>query len=278
MLGVLAALELVAQSRQAPPTSVPPPGPASQYQALARSHKAALWQMGKRPHSERESERLEEDFADRFLDMARQSPDNPSALRALMWIVGNSHAFSSRFEATRARAVSLLLQDHLQSAGLASLCQQLESLPSRASERLLVQILQHNPNPQVQAQACFSLVRHLKGLAEYARLLREQQQGSLSHFDGRLSEAFRKHIIDGNPARLEQRVKELLALGIARFPNARDQHDSFAKLARVESLEQDHLALGKVAPETEGPDLDGKWFKLSDYRGQVIVLVFWGEW
>jgi hypothetical protein len=37
-------------------------------------------------------------------------------------------------------------------------------------------------------------------------------------------------------------------------------------------------SLGKVAPEIEGEDLDGKAFKLSDYRGKVVVLDFWGHW
>jgi hypothetical protein len=38
------------------------------------------------------------------------------------------------------------------------------------------------------------------------------------------------------------------------------------------------LSLGKTAPEIEGEDLDGKKFKLSDYRGKVVVLDFWGNW
>jgi hypothetical protein len=40
----------------------------------------------------------------------------------------------------------------------------------------------------------------------------------------------------------------------------------------------ERLSLGKVAPEIEGEDLDGKHFKLSDYRGKVVVLDFWGNW
>ena len=39
-----------------------------------------------------------------------------------------------------------------------------------------------------------------------------------------------------------------------------------------------NLALGKPAPEIEGVDLDGKPLKLSDYKGKVVVLVFWGTW
>ena len=35
------------------------------------------------------------------------------------------------------------------------------------------------------------------------------------------------------------------------------------------------LVPGKLAPEIDGEDLDGKRFKLSDYRGKVVLLVFW---
>ncbi len=36
--------------------------------------------------------------------------------------------------------------------------------------------------------------------------------------------------------------------------------------------------IGKPAPEIVGRDLSGKSFKLSDYRGKVVVLDFWGNW
>lgn len=35
---------------------------------------------------------------------------------------------------------------------------------------------------------------------------------------------------------------------------------------------------GKAAPEIEGEDVEGKRFKLSDYRGKVVLLDFWGDW
>lgn len=38
------------------------------------------------------------------------------------------------------------------------------------------------------------------------------------------------------------------------------------------------LEIGSVAPDIEGADLDGVAFKLSDYRGKIVVLDFWGDW
>ena len=44
------------------------------------------------------------------------------------------------------------------------------------------------------------------------------------------------------------------------------------------AIEKERLQVGMVAPDIEGKDLDGKPFKLSDYRGKVVVLDFWGDW
>ncbi len=36
--------------------------------------------------------------------------------------------------------------------------------------------------------------------------------------------------------------------------------------------------VGNLAPEIRGQDVDGVAFKLSDYRGKVVLLDFWGDW
>ena len=43
-------------------------------------------------------------------------------------------------------------------------------------------------------------------------------------------------------------------------------------------FEAKNLAVGMAAPEIEAEDLDGVNFKLSDYRGKVVLLDFWGDW
>jgi hypothetical protein len=43
-------------------------------------------------------------------------------------------------------------------------------------------------------------------------------------------------------------------------------------------FEKERLQIGMEAPDIVGEDLDRVPFKLSDYRGKVVVLDFWGNW
>lgn len=44
------------------------------------------------------------------------------------------------------------------------------------------------------------------------------------------------------------------------------------------TFEKERLQIGMEAPDIAGEDLDGASFKLSDYRGKVVVLDYWGFW
>jgi hypothetical protein len=58
------------------------------------------------------------------------------------------------------------------------------------------------------------------------------------------------------------------------------EHPETKAAARADGriFEQDHLKIGSAPPDMEAVDQDGKKFKLSDYRGKVVVLDFWGYW
>jgi len=55
-------------------------------------------------------------------------------------------------------------------------------------------------------------------------------------------------------------------------------NDDLITRAKRELNAIENLAIGKLAPEIEGTDFDGTKFKLSDYRGRVVLLDFWGDW
>lgn len=53
---------------------------------------------------------------------------------------------------------------------------------------------------------------------------------------------------------------------------------TMAELADGKIRELTLLRPGDTAPDIEGLDLEGKPLRLSDYRGSVVVLYFWGGW
>ena len=52
----------------------------------------------------------------------------------------------------------------------------------------------------------------------------------------------------------------------------------YARLADGYLFELEHLRVGMEAPDFEAADSNGEKFKLSDYRGKVVVVDFWGFW
>jgi peroxiredoxin len=61
---------------------------------------------------------------------------------------------------------------------------------------------------------------------------------------------------------------------VARYADVKAE----ARQARAELFEMRHLAVGRPLPDITGRDSDNKEFKLSDYRGKVVVVSFWAEW
>ncbi len=51
-----------------------------------------------------------------------------------------------------------------------------------------------------------------------------------------------------------------------------------ADFAEGQLFEYRDLAIGKTVPDIDGEDTTGETFKLSDYRGKVILLDFWAHW
>ncbi|HXX94627.1 MAG TPA: TlpA disulfide reductase family protein, partial [Planctomycetota bacterium] len=64
------------------------------------------------------------------------------------------------------------------------------------------------------------------------------------------------------------------------FGEVRDSHVStrvrdYSAWASGSLFELDHLQVGMTAPDFEATGVDGKKFKLSDFRGKMVVIDFW---
>ncbi len=71
---------------------------------------------------------------------------------------------------------------------------------------------------------------------------------------------------------------ENLTIAVEKYGDVDTGRRTVAASAKGNLFELHNLWFGMVAPEIEAEDLDGVTFKLSDYRGKVVVLDFWGNW
>jgi len=53
---------------------------------------------------------------------------------------------------------------------------------------------------------------------------------------------------------------------------------TFGSLARRDLHELIFLSVGQQASEIIGVDLDGTQMKISDHRGEIVLIVFWASW
>ena len=78
--------------------------------------------------------------------------------------------------------------------------------------------------------------------------------------------------------KLRQESEEFFVRATDKFGDVQLGRSTVGEQAKVELYELRFLSIGKVAPEVEGEDADSKKFKLSDYRGKVVLIDFWGNW
>jgi thiol-disulfide isomerase/thioredoxin len=72
--------------------------------------------------------------------------------------------------------------------------------------------------------------------------------------------------------------RPMTAEEIKQLKDVLNKKKTLAQVAEEHLDEMHNLAVGKPAPEIDSKDIDGKRLKLSDFRGKVVVLVFWGSW
>jgi thiol-disulfide isomerase/thioredoxin len=57
-----------------------------------------------------------------------------------------------------------------------------------------------------------------------------------------------------------------------------DSKETWMRLAGQALKENRTRGVGKPVPALSGEDLEGKLFRLSDYRGKTVLLSFWASW
>src|SRR5262249_36461489 len=177
----------------------------------------------------------------------------------------------------RAKAFELIQRDHIRSDRLGPLCQRVSYGFCKEYETFLSAVLAKNPHKKAQATACLSLGHFLNNRLQRLDLCKEQPELA-REFAGlygkecraKLLRQDRDKALKGIEAVFEQAAEKY---GDVKLPGG----DTAAERAKAELFGIRNLRVGKEAPDIEGEDQDGKRFKLSDYRGKVVLLDFWSH-
>ena len=191
-------------------------------------------------------------YADALIQFAQSHPKDSLSIDVLLR-AGNLD------KGLQDKALAILAKNHAQDPKMATLGFYLGvTVHSPAAEKLLREILAQNPDRNAQGNACYGLGRFY--YKKYLDDTTAKDAGRNAHE----AEVFF--------ARQADKYADVMLLHSA------EKKFAFAVVAESRLYELRHLIAGKVAPEITGEDIDGKRHKLSDYRGKVVVLNFWGSW
>lgn len=176
----------------------------------------------------------------RFMAMAERHPRTEPAAKALAWVVTRTRNDQQK------KALETLLADHLQSEVLADVCLR---LPNDAEgESILERLEQESPHLRVRGMACYAL----------SNRIRPPRRG------------------DDWPH--EEQYTALMLRLIERYADVEFRGRKLSAIAEGALFAIERLQIGMPVPDIVGEDIDGVPFNLSDYKGKVLMIDFWGHW
>lgn len=259
--------------------------PAEQYQTLRKEYDRASSSGVPLTDAERlkfigQVYRRRNTFAQKFLELAEKHPDDPIALDALTQAVWQVNTTPWPVElvgedTARAKAFELIHRDHLRSDKLAPLCQRVSYGLAKEYETFLRAVAAKNSHESVRGAATLSLGRFLNNRLERLDLCREQPELA-KEFAGLYGKGYLEELQRQERGTALKEIEAIFEQAAVKFGDVKlPDGDTVAERARAELFGIRNLSVGKEAPDIEGEDQDGKRFKLSDYRGKVVLLDFW---
>jgi hypothetical protein len=251
VLVILVTLAIADVSGQARDTDKTPEAQYSEMVAEFRAEQLQLSKAFRETEDKTEQVKIRKrmttmglDYSPRFLKVATDYPDSKAAADSLVWIVQMGNRSGSR---DTGPALKLLAKDYVKDERLALLCQGLQRTISADVQTFFQAVIDRSPHRNARGIACFSLAYQMQKTADRA---------------------------PGNQAIAEKLYQQV----VDEYADVSYLRGNLGDRASGALFAVKNLGIGKVAPEIEAEDIDGVKFKLSDYRGKIVVLDFWGDW
>jgi peroxiredoxin len=204
---------------------------------------------------------------DAALEIAKANPKSDTGFDALEWLLTIPLAYHLP---SGKQMLELMAQRHASNPKIGKAIAILAYYPPNEGEpnypsaiALLKAVVAKNPDRMARGQAALGLAWQAK---DKFRIAESRGREDTSRLAAEAEKAFETVLRD---------------YGDCRNLRNRGARPATAKLAEEvehELYELRNLRMDMPVPDIEGVDLDGTSFKLSDYRGKVVLLVFWASW
>lgn len=186
-------------------------------------------------------------YATKMMALVQSNLDQPDVVKGLNWLVTGAASFPEGQE-----ALKMLGSTFADRKGIAEAVKQLEyhGLPA---EPVLKAVIEKNTNREERAAALYAL-----GAVHFKNFDASADRVSAAASKDKALECFQQLSSD--------------------FADVTIQGFKLSDFAAKMLFEMTNLQVGCEAPEIEGKDADGVDFKLSDYRGKYVIVIFWGGW
>ena len=238
------------------------------------SYRVEARSLPKTPEGSKQGEQLRKQFEEqqanlftKALELASANPKSAAGFAALEWMLKDPGSYDAPAAMSAFEMMNRQYAEHPNiGCVIANLAYYFPSEDARSRQHaidLLNKVALSNPDRTARGQAVL-------GLATIARnKFRQAENAGSSEAD---------HLQEQAKGAFELVTRDYGSCLYLRTVGLRPAKSTLIEEAKSELAELRLLRIGQVAPEIEGEDLSGAKFNLSDYRGKVVLLVFWASW
>lgn len=191
--------------------------------------------------------------------------------------------------ASQLTALKNLLQDHTETEQFGPRIKSfaLRGGNSPAMETLLGILQAAQLGREIEGAAVLALANIKKNEADRANQFKQLPPERLKLYENAYGDDYVARLRQVDPAELLSAAASLFQRVVDEFADVNGDlvfngrtlpRGTLGAQAAPALFEMKNLSVGKVAPEIAAEDIAGVDFKLSDYRGKVVMLDFWGHW
>ena len=148
----------------------------------------------------------------------------------------------------------------------------------RRNQTFLRTLLEKSPHKDVRGLACLALAQFLNNRMQRLDQVKEQPELA-KEYEALFGKELLADLQRQDRARVAREVEALFEKAGKEYGEVKIPYDgTVAQKVKAELFEFRNLLVGKEAPDIEGVNQDGRRFKLSDYKGRVVLLDFWNQY